>query len=127
LADYHFHNLFLGGEMILSTIAIAISCLLLGALIVYIVMQNVLRNEYRDYLEAHADAVIRQKNAESVATKYAQMQQEQQRLFRRHGSVHCNRCGKYTRYAESYIDHDGGCFLCKVCAQKSLDKKVQHV
>lgn len=113
--------------MILSSIALVIGSLLLGAFIVFLVMRGENAADRQEHREMYADAKARQKNAESVANKYAQMQQEQQRLFRRHGSVHCNRCGKYTRYTESYIDHDGGCFLCKVCAAKSLDKKVQHV
>lgn len=114
--------------MILPTIVIAISCLLLGALIVYIVMQNVLRNEYRDYLEAHADAVSRWKNAESVAKKNIAMRQELQCMFFKYGTVHCSRCGKFVKYAESYVDHEANCFLCAPCISKSLSEKdVQHV
>jgi formylmethanofuran dehydrogenase subunit E len=113
--------------MLISSIALVIGSLLLGALIVFIVMRTENAADRTEHREAYADAKARQKNAESVANKCSQLKQEQHNLFMKHGSVHCNRCGKYTRYAESYIDHDGGCFLCKICAAKSLDKKVQHV
>lgn len=113
--------------MILSSIALVIGSLLLGALIVFIVMRTENAADRQEHREAYADAKARQKNAESVANKCSQLKQEQHNLFMKHGSVHCNRCGKYTRYAESYIDHDGECFLCKVCAAKSLDMGVQRV
>lgn len=113
--------------MLISSIALVIGSLLLGAFIVYLVMKHQNAADRQEHREAYADAVTRQKNAESVANKCSQLKQEQHNLFMKHGSVHCNRCGKYTRYAQAYVDHNGECFLCKVCAQKSLDKKVQHV
>ena len=114
--------------MILSLIAISIACFVLGALLEYCLMERVLRTDRDDHREMYADAVVRRKNAESVANKYAAMNNEQRSLFMKHGSVHCSRCGKFSKYADSYLDANADAFLCKSCANKSLGKKdVQHV
>ena len=111
----------------LSSIAIAVGSLLIGAFITYLIMSAENRSDRNDHREAYADAKVRQSNAEGVANKCSQLKQEQQRLFRKHGSVNCARCGKFSRYADSYIDRGSDSFLCAKCAAKSLDKKVQHV
>lgn len=113
--------------MILSSIAMCVASLLLGAFVAYLIMAAENRSDRNDHREAYADAKIRQENAESVAKKCSQLKQEQHRLFMKHGSVNCARCGKFSRYADSYIDRGSDSFLCKSCAAKSLDKGVQRV
>ena len=114
--------------MMLSSIAIAVGSLLLGAFIAYLIMSAENRSDRNDHREASADAKVHQSNAEDVANKCSQMKQEQHRLFMKHGSVNCARCGKFSRYAVAYIDHEADAFLCKGCAAKSLSRKdVSHV
>lgn len=113
--------------MMLSSIAIAVGSLLLGAFITYLIMSAEIRSDRNDHRAAYADVKVRWQNAESVANKCSQMKQEQHRLFMKHGSVNCSRCGKFSRYADSYIDRGSDSFLCAKCAIKSLDKGVQHV
>lgn len=114
--------------MILSSIAMCVASLLLGAFITYLIMAAENRSDRNDHREAYADVKVRQSNAEDVANKCSQMKQEQHRLFMKHGSVNCSRCGKFSRYKDAYIDREADAFLCAKCAAKSLSRKdVQHV
>lgn len=102
--------------------------LLLGAFITYRIMRAQNASDRNEHREMYADAKVRQENAESIANKCAQMNQEQHRLFMKHGSVNCSRCGKFTKYTDAYVDYDADAFLCAKCAAKSLSRKdVQHV
>ncbi len=114
--------------MILSSIAMCVASLLLGAFVAYLIMAAENSADRTEHREAYADAKVRQSNAEDVANKCSQMKQEQHQLFMKHGSVNCARCGKFSRYKDAYIDHEADAFMCKSCAAKSLSKMdVQHV
>jgi len=114
--------------MMLSSIAIIVGSLLLGAFITYLIMAAENRSDRNDHRAAYADAKVRWQNAESVANKCSQMKQEQHQLFMKHGSVNCSRCGKFSRYKDAYIDREADAFICPQCAAKSLSRKdVQHV
>lgn len=75
-----------------------------------------------------SDAAVRIKNANSVANKLSGINQSWHQMMMRNGNVRCNRCGKFVRYADAYIDTGSDCCLCQSCADKSLSKKdVCHV
>ena len=67
-----------------------------------------LRSEFRD-------AEMRQKNAESVAMKCAQIKQEQHEMMLKHGLVRCHKCGRFTPYSKAYTNYQVKGFNCYNC------------
>ena len=67
-----------------------------------------LRSEFRD-------AEMRQKNAESVAMKCAQIKQEQHEMMLKHGMVRCHNCGRFTKYSKAYHNYQVKGFNCHNC------------
>ena len=106
--------------------ALAIITIVLSAIIC--VLCIIKRRDRKSYESKLSDAAVRIKNANSVANKLSIINQSWHQMMMRNGNVRCNRCGKFVRYADAYIDTGSDCCLCQSCADKSMSKKdVCHV
>jgi len=107
-------------------IALAIITLVLGIVIVILVCMD--RKDCKSHTAEITDMYVRMHNANAVANKLSSINQSWHQMMMRNGNVRCNRCGKFVRYADAYIDTGSDCCLCQACAAKSLSKKdVCHV
>ena len=105
--------------------ALAIVTIILG--ILHLLQYQAAQVKQRTLESDKWDAGIRANNAESIAQVYVEMRNELHERFMLHGYIRCQKCGRFSRYTDAYIDREANAFLCKGCAQKSLDKKVQNV
>lgn len=112
--------------MILSSIAMCVASLLLGAFVAYLIMKAENRSDRNEHREAYAEAKIREHNAEAVAQTYVNIKNSLHDALTKYGNVQCCKCGRFVKYIKAFHTHNDNTFVCRKCLPKSEEWRIQN-